>query len=159
MKNWISGLYNRTQLEIIVNEEIEGSERYEIPLSACIIDLDYFKSINDRWGHPVGDTVLTMTADIVSKNIRKLDYAIRIGGEEFVLILPHTDLEGAYSVAEKIRLAIESSIHPVAGKYTVSLGVAERNRGETYQMLYNRMDKALYEAKEAGRNRVVKSIG
>jgi diguanylate cyclase (GGDEF)-like protein/hemerythrin-like metal-binding protein len=157
-KDKLTGLYNRTYLEMIINDEVARSERYEIPLSVCIIDLDHFKNINDRWGHPVGDTVLKMTADIITKNIRMSDYAIRIGGEEFVILLPHTDLDGAFIVAEKIRLLIENSIHPVVGKYTASFGVAERHRGETYRLLYNRMDKALYEAKEGGRNRVVKSM-
>lgn len=153
-KDGLTGLYNRRYLDMIVEEEIERAERYDIPLSIFILDLDHFKKINDDWGHPVGDTVLKQTAEIILNNIRLSDIPLRIGGEEFLVLMPHTNLEGAKQAAEKLRKEIEMVIHPVVGKYTASFGVAERRRGETYHHLYQNADSALYKAKNSGRNRV-----
>ena len=153
----LTGLYNRHFLDSIIHEEIDRSERYEIPLSAILLDLDHFKKVNDRWGHPIGDSVLQLTAELVLKHTRMSDYAIRIGGEEFLILMPHTNITGAMAAAENIRRAIEEAIHPVTGKFTASFGVAERTKGETYRSVYKRVDDALYEAKENGRNCVVKS--
>lgn len=158
VRDKLTGLYNRTFLESIITEEIERSERYEIPMSAYILDLDHFKSINDNYGHPVGDSVLVMTAEILMNNTRISDYAVRIGGEEFVVLMPQTKIEGAYAAAEEVRRVIENSSHPIAGRVTASFGVVERYRGEAYHMLYDRMDSALYEAKESGRNCVIKAV-
>jgi len=155
VKDELTGLYNRRFLDTIIEEEISRAERYEIPLSAFMLDLDYFKKINDQWGHPVGDDVLKRTSEILMRNTRMSDYLLRIGGEEFIVLLPNTNVDGAYKAAEKIRKAIEDSIHPLVGKYTASFGVAERKRGETYRNLYKRIDDALYRAKEAGRNCIV----
>lgn len=157
-KDELTGLYNRHFLDLVINEEIERSNRYEFPVSAAILDIDDFKKINDQWGHPMGDSVLKEIARILLDNSRESDYSFRIGGEEFVIIMPHTNLQGAYSVAEKIRKIIEKNSHPVVGQYTVSFGVAERQLGENYFELYNRMDGALYQAKEKGKNCVVKAF-
>jgi len=157
IKDELTGLYNRHFFDTVIDEEIDRSERYDVPFSALILDLDHFKKVNDTFGHPVGDNVLRFTADIVKSHTRSADYPIRIGGEEFVVLMPHTSLEGAYSAAEKIRKAIEETTHPVIGNYTASIGVAQRERGENYKSMYNRMDNALYEAKESGRNKVIKA--
>jgi len=157
LKDQLTGLYNRRFLDTIIDDEIGRAERYEIPLSAFMLDLDYFKKINDQWGHPVGDTVLRMTSEILMQNTRMSDYLLRIGGEEFIVLMPNTNIDGAYKAAEKVRKAIEDSIHPVVGQYTASFGVAERTKGETYRNLYKRIDDALYRAKEAGRNCVIAS--
>ncbi|MGB4658642.1 MAG: diguanylate cyclase, partial [Mobilitalea sp.] len=157
IKDELTGLYNRHFLESIVEEEFERAQRYEIPLSAALLDLDHFKKVNDQWGHPVGDSVLQFTADIVKKHIRKSDYAIRIGGEEFLILMPNSGSKGALATAEKVRKALEEETHPIAGKITASFGVAERIDGEDYHNLYSRIDEALYQAKESGRNRVVKA--
>jgi diguanylate cyclase (GGDEF)-like protein/hemerythrin-like metal-binding protein/PAS domain S-box-containing protein len=156
-KDELTGLYNRYFLDSIIDEEIDRAERYEIPLAAVLLDLDYFKKVNDQWGHPMGDNVLQFTAEIIKKNTRLSDYAFRIGGEEFLILMLNTNSKGAVIAAEKMRKVIEDATHPVVGKFTSSFGVAERNVGENYQSLYKRVDKALYEAKEAGRNRVVKA--
>ena len=111
--------------------------------------------MNDKWGHPVGDSVLKLTANVLQNNIRKSDYAIRIGGEELLILMPNTDSQGAYATAEKVRKEIEEATHPVAGRYTASFGVAERTMEEKYTDLYSRIDKALYQAKNNGKNRVV----
>ncbi len=157
-KDELTGVYNRHMLDMIVDEEIERSERYDISLSAMILDIDKFKTINDRWGHPVGDLVLKHTADIIKNEIRKPDFIFRIGGEEFIIIMPNTNSDGAYKAAEKVRRAIEDSIHPIAGKFTISIGVAQREEGETYRVLYKRIDEALYTAKETGRNKTVVAL-
>lgn len=157
IKDELTELYNRHFLESIIKAEIERSKRYEFPISAAILDIDNFKKINDKWGHPVGDTILKETAKILRENSRESDYEVRIGGEEFVILMPHTNLEGAYSVAEKLRKAIEENTHPIVGRYTASFGVAERAMDESYFELYNRMDNALYKAKKSGKNCVVKS--
>ncbi|SFR69737.1 diguanylate cyclase (GGDEF) domain-containing protein [Anaeromicropila populeti] len=148
----LTGLYNRHFLDMIIHEEIERSERYNIPFSAFIVDLDNFKQINDKWGHPTGDSVLKKVADIISENIRMSDYLIRLGGEEFIVLMPHTNLHGASFAAEKVRNAIEIAEHPLVGTVTASFGAGERKKGETYRLLYDRIDYALYEAKESGRN-------
>jgi len=157
VKDQLTGLYNRRFLDTIIDDEIGRAERYEIPLSAFMLDLDHFKEINDQWGHPVGDAVLKMTSEILMQNTRMSDYLLRIGGEEFIVLMPNTNIDGAYKAAEKVRKAIEDSIHPVVGQYTASFGVAERTKGETYRNLYKRIDDALYRAKEAGRNCVIAS--
>ena len=155
IKDELTGLYNRHFLESIIDEEFDRAKRYDIPLSAALLDLDHFKKVNDKWGHPVGDSVLKLTANVLQNNIRKSDYAIRIGGEELLILMPNTDSQGAYVTAEKVRKAIEEAIHPVVGRYTASFGVAERTMEENYSDLYLRIDKALYQAKDKGRNCVV----
>lgn len=156
-KDELTGLYNRHFLDSIIGEEIDKAERYKLPLSAILLDLDYFKQTNDDWGHPVGDSVLQLNAEIIKDHIRISDYAVRIGGEEFLILMPNTSATGAVIAAENLRKIIEKATHPLAGKFTASFGVAERNAGESYQSLYKRIDSALYEAKESGRNCVIKA--
>jgi len=151
----LTGLYNRHFMDKIVEEEMERSERYNSPISVFILDLDFFKRINDNWGHPVGDLILKQTAKMASENIRKSDFLIRLGGEEFLLLMPNTNLNEAIIVAEKIRDVIENYTDPIVGKYTASFGVTQRMNNESFQKLYERADAALYRAKEEGRNRVV----
>lgn len=157
-KDELSGLYNRRFLETMIDSEFKRSQRYQYPISAIILDIDKFKNINDKWGHPVGDIVIKEIADILVESSRESDNVFRIGGEEFVVIMPHTNLDQAFTAAEKFRKNIEKIDNPVVGKYTASFGVAQREDFESYENLYNRMDQALYEAKESGRNRTVKSI-
>ena len=157
IKDELTGLYNRHFLDSVVIDEFERARRYDLPLSGALLDLDHFKNVNDTWGHPVGDSVLKYTAELIHGHIRRSDYAIRIGGEEFLILMPNTDLEGAYLNAEKIRRAVEAAEFPVVGHITASLGVAERRVDENYQMLYEKIDRALYQAKEGGRNCVMKS--
>ena len=150
----LTGLYNLHFMYSIMNNELERADRYNYPISIFILDLDYFKLVNDNYGHPIGDSVLKETADITSKNIRKSDYLIRLGGEEILLFMPHTNLRSAIDVAEKIRIEIENYTHPIAGIITASFGVAERTKNQSFQNLYEKADIALYHAKEEGRNRV-----
>lgn len=155
VRDELTGVYNRHFMESMIEEAMERSLRYDYPISILIYDLDYFKRINDTWGHPVGDMVLKQTAQLVSQIIRKSDYLIRMGGEEFLVIMPHTNIEGAITMGEKIRVEIEEYIHPIVGKFTVSIGVTQRLKTESFQTIYERADAAMYQAKNEGRNRVV----
>jgi diguanylate cyclase (GGDEF)-like protein/hemerythrin-like metal-binding protein len=155
IKDELTGLYNRHFLDTIIDDEFERAERYNYPISIIILDLDHFKLVNDTWGHPVGDLVLKQTAEVASKSIRRSDYLIRFGGEEFLVLMPHTNWRDAMVVAEKIRNSIENQPHRIAGTYTASLGVTQRVLEENFQSLYEHADAALYRAKNEGRNRVV----
>ncbi len=151
----LTGLYNRHYIDQIIENEMSRSDRYDEPLSMILLDLDFFKRVNDSWGHPIGDEVLRRTAEITKNNIRKSDIMARMGGEEFAIFLPHCTITGALVVAEKIRNLLESTEHPMAGVVTSSFGVAERRKNESFYNWYKRADEALYRAKEGGRNRVI----
>lgn len=153
----LTGLHNRRELERRIDREISHSRRHGQPLSVVIGDLDHFKRVNDQFGHAVGDDVLRSVGERMRQNLRAEDLAVRWGGEEFLLLLPATDLEQAAQVAEKIRAAIAS--HPIAcsGRgipVTISLGVAELSDHEDVSELVRRADDAMYRAKAEGRDRV-----
>lgn len=151
----LTGLYNRQMLEREVEKMINHAERYEEALSMVLFDLDHFKKVNDTWGHPIGDEVLIQTAQTVNKVIRSADQFFRIGGEEFLVLMPHTNAIEAERAAEKIRVALETARHPVAGQVTASLGVSEREKKEDFSSWYKKTDEMLYRAKRLGRNLVV----
>ena len=153
----LTGLNNRHYLEKIIESILTKSDRYDEKVSLAIFDLDHFKQVNDTMGHPAGDIVLKQTASIAKSLIRTSDTLIRFGGEEFLILMPHTNSEGAVSVAEKIRMILEKNIHPGIGAVTASFGISERNKDESFNSWYSRADRALYNAKESGRNRVVTS--
>lgn len=148
----LTGLNNRRFLDIVMENEIARADRYKHRMSIICLDLDRFKAVNDTWGHPVGDEVLQLTAAIVKKTIRESDVVVRMGGEEFMILLPQTGIEAAMEAAERVRKALETANHPIAGKFTASFGVVERDEAETYTSMYIRVDEALYLAKNAGRN-------
>jgi diguanylate cyclase (GGDEF)-like protein/PAS domain S-box-containing protein len=150
----LTGAYNRTKFKEIIGREIERVRRYNQPLSIIIFDIDHFKDVNDRYGHGAGDYVLKTVADIVRENIRKIDYFVRWGGEEFMIISSETNLKEACVLAERIREAIESYTFEDVGKVTVSLGLTEFKESDTEDSLIRRADNAMYEAKKKGRNRV-----
>jgi len=119
-----------------------------------MMDLDHFKSLNDTYGHPVGDEVLRKVADLISTNVRPADFAARYGGEEFAVILPNTEEEGAVILAERIRKAIQNyawSYRPITASFGVATVDPETNDPETLKRL---ADNALYDSKHEGRNRV-----
>ncbi|NCB51693.1 MAG: sensor domain-containing diguanylate cyclase [Clostridia bacterium] len=148
----LTGLNNRFYLDAIIEKYFQSSDRYDEALSVATFDLDHFKNVNDKWGHDTGDEVLKMTADTAKRLLRDSDHIVRLGGEEFLILLPRTDSKGAFEVSEKIRMALAETAHPVAGVTTASFGIAERVKGEAYSNLYRRADEALYMAKEGGRN-------
>ena len=137
------------QLEI----DLERAKRYSSPMSLAMIDLDFFKKVNDTYGHLVGDEVLKETAKILRNSIRKADVVGRYGGEEFVIAMVGINIKNAQIVCEKLCKAVENYKHSSAGTITISIGVAELNKNDTVETLIARADKALYAAKEKGRNR------
>lgn len=155
VKDKLTGVFNRYYLDQRVQEEIALADRYEIPIALAILDLDHFKKVNDKYGHNVGDEVLKKVANTVSRMTRKSDVFARWGGEEFAMLMPHTTANGAFVMAEKIRVVLEGLDHEVAGRVTASIGVAEKMKLESYESWFKRTDHALYRAKGAGRNFVV----
>ncbi|MDP1652786.1 MAG: diguanylate cyclase [Rhodocyclaceae bacterium] len=153
----LTGLANRRAFDEAGQLEIQRAQRYATPLSLVITDLDYFKAINDQYGHHVGDRVLQHFALILSESVRNVDLVGRWGGEEFAILMPGTDLEEAVQVAERMRVAVADAprIEGLAGGYTASFGVAAfRSDTPTMVSLLGRADAALYDAKNKGRNRV-----
>jgi len=146
--------YNRTKYEEVIKREIERTKRSSTPLSIAMFDIDHFKKVNDAYGHDVGDYVLKTLSQIVKKKIRDIDYLIRWGGEEFIVIALDTDLRGTEMMAEKIRHAIGNYSFDKVGRVTVSFGVTQFKQEETEDSFIKRADDALYQAKEKGRNRV-----
>lgn len=146
--------YNRVKLDAVLAKEMARATRYNYTFSVIFLDIDHFKQVNDTHGHMVGDAVLVRLASLLKDHVRKSDNLGRWGGEEFLLILPHTSLERACALAEKLRQTIEVEVFPVAGHQTCSFGVTAYCRGDGLAELLARADQALYKAKNSGRNRV-----
>ena len=152
----LTGIGNRRRLEQALATEVNRAERTGGSLSAFIADLDHFKRINDRYGHEAGDKVLAAFGEVLRRRTRATDIAARFGGEEFVVLMPATDLANAIAIAERIRAAIAGlQVEPLIEPVTASFGVVERGAGEPAHAFMRRADVALYEAKRQGRNRVV----
>lgn len=158
-KDPLTGLGNRGATLTELQSRFDLSRRHDRPISVVMCDLDHFKQVNDRYGHGAGDIVLAGFGERVRQNLRGSDLAGRIGGEEFVLVLPETDLEGAELLAERLRVSLSDTPHllPLGPLLvTCSLGVAQRETEDRDAgRLLGRADEALYEAKRGGRNRVV----
>lgn len=159
VRDGLTGLYNRRELEKRLHEEVQRVRRYQRPLSVMMLDIDHFKSVNDRYGHQAGDEVLISVADLIQLNVRPVDLACRYGGEELTVILPETDEQGAHMVAERIRGMVANSITTTPQgdllQVTVSIGFATFPRhGDTAADLIHAADQALYLAKQEGRNLV-----
>ena len=154
----LTGILNRRAFFDKAQREQQRTHRYQRKLSVLMMDLDFFKSINDNYGHLGGDEILKIFAQEAEKPLRTSDLIGRVGGEEFAVILPETDLERAVKIAERIRLRVQDISVPIGQleiHFTVSIGVSEMMSEETdINSALNRADKALYRAKEAGRNRV-----
>jgi len=156
----MSGLYNRRYFSDISEEILSLAQRNKTPLSVLMIDIDYFKNINDTYGHKTGDEVIVAFASVLKESARKSDVICRWGGEEFVLLLPQTDIEGARAIGEKIRETIanlELLLHSHVIKVTVSIGAAQVNYAVSNAMEHaiNQADEVLYHAKRSGRNKVM----
>jgi len=153
----LTGLHNRRAAEQALERQINKASLSGKPLSLIICDIDHFKSINDRYGHPAGDAVLKSVAGLLLHRIRSRDIAVRWGGEEFLLLVPDSSLTQATELAERIRKGVEGLVLPNIDPVTLSLGVAELTPGETSACLIQRADSALYQAKRGGRNRVARA--
>jgi len=155
----LTGLYNRRFFMEALERERARSERHQKPLSLCIMDLDFFKRVNDDLGHSAGDRVLANMGTVIRKWSRQTDIPCRYGGEEFAVILPETDLEGARIACERLRKTVaENRVQWRTGPIgiTISIGVTQQKPGvkDSLRKLIDRADEALYRAKEEGRNRV-----
>jgi diguanylate cyclase (GGDEF)-like protein len=155
----LTRVFNRRYFFELAQQEMNKSRRYGHPISAIMLDLDYFKQINDQYGHLAGDLVLQTTAQFINDNIRDIDILARYGGEEFVILLPNTTSPDAREIAERICAVIDSQFIQVDEAkipITASLGVAGFTEiaDINIEMLLDKADQALYEAKNTGRNRV-----
>jgi diguanylate cyclase (GGDEF)-like protein len=149
-KDYLTNLYNRRYFYEIIENFMSLSKRNKTPISLCMIDIDNFKNINDKYGHGVGDDVLRTFAREVKKTIRDSDIVVRFGGEEFLLLLPNTGINNAEVLANKICTHfndLSSEVH-----FTVSIGISEYKKNKSIDALINEADKCLYKAKEKGKN-------
>ena len=151
----LTNLFNRGKFDDVLSKEIELSKTTLAPLSIIFLDIDHFKVVNDTHGHDAGDYVLIELAKILGSNVRKSDFVARWGGEEFVIALQSTNIEEASLLAEKLRISTQHYNFLSGGKQTISLGVTQYKNAEPQANFIKRVDDALYEAKETGRNRVV----
>lgn len=150
----LTGLYNRRYLDLFLPNEIARGHRFSNKMSVILVDIDYFKDYNDRFGHPAGDEALRQVAKCLNTGHRATDVVARIGGEEFAIILPETDMDGALNYAEKLRVSV-AAITGLKRSITISLGITMLNQDiDKPETLIQRADQALYEAKKAGRNRI-----
>lgn len=155
----LTGLYNRGKFDEVLKSELSRTNRYEGNLSLLIIDIDFFKKINDTHGHQNGDHALKYIANLILSSIRSSDYVARYGGEEFVVILPETDAQSAIELAERIRVSIEQKALKISNDQTIhltaSIGIASRSsRRVSPKVLIEIADQALYKAKKNGRNQI-----
>lgn len=158
----LTALANRDKLEIEFEREQRRARRSGAPLSLILIDLDHFKVVNDRYGHDVGDAALVFVAELLQHRVRATDLLSRLGGEEFVVLLPDTDATGAVKVADDLRATLEAEAFHYQGndiRLTLSAGVVELGRhGDSWLQLYRAADARLYASKRHGRNRVMSRL-
>lgn len=154
----LTGTYNRRKLLEELEEKFREFRRYAYPTALLMIDIDHFKRVNDRYGHVAGDEVLRATARVCMAQLRDVDLLSRFGGEEFVVLLPHTGIEAALGTAERLRKAVEQNIVKQSGSdisVNITIGVSVMKDSDPgFESVIKRIDDALYEAKRAGRNRV-----
>ncbi|MBL4836115.1 MAG: diguanylate cyclase [Kordiimonadaceae bacterium] len=156
----VTGLYNRHYLTSHMETRLEAAQNSDKPLSVMMMDIDHFKVVNDTYGHAAGDMVLKEFANRVGKNIRGVDLAARYGGEEFVVMMPETPTDWAFMIADRLRQEVSDNGFDIGLetgpiKISVSIGVSTSRADMTPAQLLEDADKALYEAKESGRNKVV----
>jgi diguanylate cyclase (GGDEF)-like protein/PAS domain S-box-containing protein len=154
----LTGAYNRRYLQAHAPVEVQRAQRFKRPLSFLFLDLDHFKQVNDRFGHPFGDLVLTMFSAVCRRALRPSDVFVRYGGEEFLIMLPESGLDQALAVAQRLAADVRQttfSLDPPFRGLTVSTGVSQlRESGDTFETILARIDRATYRAKELGRDRI-----
>ncbi|MGE4418464.1 MAG: diguanylate cyclase [Sulfurimonas sp.] len=151
----LTNVYNRVKIDEIIDMELKKQKRYDYVFSIILIDIDYFKLVNDTHGHLLGDLVLKEFAAILKENIRDTDFVGRWGGEEFIIVCPQTDEKGALALAEHLRNSIEASSFTAVEKKTASFGISTCQKNDDIASIIDNADKALYRAKNNGRNQVV----
>ncbi|MBW9259061.1 MAG: diguanylate cyclase [Candidatus Thiodiazotropha sp. (ex. Lucinisca nassula)] len=155
MSDPLTGISNRRQLNYQLNYLLASSKRYEENLSLLMLDIDHFKNINDTYGHDTGDSILFSLVELIKPLIREVDQFARWGGEEFIIVLPKTDIIEGANLAERIRRQVEDINFPAINHLTISIGVTAFQKNDTHASIIKRADDALYEAKNTGRNRVI----
>lgn len=151
----LTGLANRRRFRVALNREVERWRRYGVPCALLLLDIDHMKAINDRYGHPAGDSVIRQIANVLTRVLRDNDTAARLGGEEFALLLASIDGDKAATAAERLRAILAEQNIPEVGNFTVSIGVAAcPAHANSERTLYAASDQALYVAKNEGRNRL-----
>lgn len=151
----LTGIHNRYYFNHRAEQEIQRAHRYQNNICFLMFDLDHFKKINDTYGHDVGDQVLVTITDVVKHSLRETDFFCRVGGEEFVVIMPETNMENALIFAERLRNSVlDCDVNKVPERVSISIGVVQLKQWENLTNMYKRLDNALYSAKEHGRNRV-----
>lgn len=153
--DFLTGLVNRRRYERAIEQQLEDLASKHYPFSIVMLDVDNFKQVNDRYGHPVGDDVLQEIAIVLKTFLRANAIAGRVGGEEFSVILPGSHLQEAKHITERLRKAVENRQFPHELKITASFGITEAKESDSIETLFSRVDKALYNAKEAGKNIVI----
>ena len=154
MTDQLTGLYNRHSLFDLGPKYLSDAKRHGFSVSLLVIDLDHFKNVNDTHGHGVGDIVLKAVGQVLNDSCRTEDIVARFGGEEFVMLLSHCDIDFAFTKAESVRKAIEKS-KPNDLTITASIGVAAFSKDDDFESLFDKADKAVYQAKDSGRNKAV----
>lgn len=150
----LTGLFNRSKLNTVLQEELLRSQRYQLNLGLVILDIDFFKDVNDTYGHEVGDSVLVDMSKLIKKHSRVNDILIRWGGEEFVIIYLGINKDEILRLAERVRLDIQEHTFEMVGSKTASFGVTVYQDGDTIKSIMDRADKALYISKNSGRNQI-----
>jgi len=150
----LTNIYNRRYFNNTLKHEITSCEKHNNSLSLIMIDIDNFKRVNDNYGHDTGDYVLKQMCAIIKANLRRSDVFARLGGEEFVIVTPRTNIKDAKFIAEKVRKVVEEYKFQYVENITISLGVTEFIKGDNSDNIYKRSDIALYKAKTSGKNRV-----
>lgn len=159
MKDGLTGLYNYALLIELFKKELRKQQRNKSDISFAMVDIDYFKAVNDTYGHTSGNVILKSLADILTESVRASDIVARYGGEEFSIVLPETDLKSAFILCERIRKQVENTVFKAGGKLikiTVSIGISSKSCNDTISLedIIKNADTNLYEAKKKGRNRV-----
>ncbi len=153
--DFLTQIHNRYSFIKYLEEEINRSQRYDMPFALLMFDIDYFKKINDTYGHDVGDSILIELSSLISKHLRVVDIFGRIGGEEFMILLPNTTIKNGAKVAENLRIAVEKHSFQNVRNVTISFGVTSFEKNITSKQLFKHADIALYQAKNSGRNKTV----
>ncbi len=150
----LTGLYNRSKLDALLQKELKRSQRYKHPFGLILIDFDYFKDINDKYGHQAGDDALVEIAELITQHLRVNDIAVRWGGEEFIIIYLDIQKEELLRLTQELHQKIQQHTFKDVGKQTASIGVTLYHKDDTINSLIKRADQALYLSKKRGRNRI-----
>jgi len=151
-KDSLTGVYNRYKFETIMDNRVDEAKRYKKSFSIMILDIDYFKKVNDTYGHLIGDSVLKEFATRIKASLRTSDFLARWGGEEFIVLVPFAGIDEAKSVAQKCKKIVESEAFKIVGTITCSIGISSFSDADDADTMFRRADEALYQAKNSGRN-------